>query len=344
MEIGKSKLLLIDTPGFDDSGRTDSSILTEISRLLSVQYELGVCLKGVIYLHRITDLRYAGSSVRTLEIFKKICRETALKNVLLVSTRWNELDEAVGAAREKRLRDDFWAFMLSNGSTMARFHGDRDSAIGIASQLISRQSIILELQRELVEEGKTLERTLAGAFVYEDVSEMRARYEQELRDLESLVQTLQTNDRTMRMNVQNDKMRHQEWLQKYKKTKIDCMGILQLRCVQRLRKLRRSQVEDGKRYLYFHLCWRSSRYLLAFPQTRLPWSLHGSQTLMLWSQSLGSSLETRIEEASAIRIIMYLRSRMIAYFFSFESVIPTHYEIKVAGFPVAEVARIKELT
>ena len=216
MEIGKSKLLLIDTPGFDDSGRTDSIILTEISRLLSVQYELGVCLKGVVYLHRITDIRYAGSSVRTLEIFKKICGDTALKNVLLVSNRWNEVDEVIGAARENQLRDDFWAFMLSNGSTMARFYGDRDSAIGIASQLISRQSIILELQRELVEEGKTLERTVAGAFVHEDVSEMRARYEQELGDLESLVQTLQTNDRTMRMNVQNNKTRHQEWLQKLK--------------------------------------------------------------------------------------------------------------------------------
>ena len=106
--------------------------------------------------------------------------------------------------------------MFSNGSTIARFYSDRDSVIVIASQLISRQSIILELQRELVEESKTLERTVAGAFILEDVSEMRARYKQELRDLESLVQTLHGNDRAMRIKIQNDRTRHQEWLQTVK--------------------------------------------------------------------------------------------------------------------------------
>ena len=48
-------------------------------------------------MHRITDVRYAGSSVKTLEIFKKICGKIALKNVLLVSTRWNEAEESLGA-------------------------------------------------------------------------------------------------------------------------------------------------------------------------------------------------------------------------------------------------------
>ena len=183
VNIGRSRVFLIDTPGFDDSARTDSNILTEISRLLSAQYEAGVSLRGVIYLHRITDIRYAGSSVKTLEIFKKICGKIALKNVLLVSTRWNEVDESLGACREQQLRDNFWAYMLCNGSTMARFYGTKESAIGIASQLMSKQSIVLELQRELVEEGKTLERTVAGAFVHEDISEMKTQYEQELREL-----------------------------------------------------------------------------------------------------------------------------------------------------------------
>lgn len=212
VNIGRSKVLLVDTPGFDDSGRTDSEILIQISRLLSAQYEAGLSLKGVIYLHRITDIRYAGSSVRTLEIFKKICGTVALKNVLLVSTRWNEVEEALGASREQQLRDNFWAYMLSDGSTMARFYGNRESAIGIASQLMSRQSIVLELQRELVDQGKTLEKTVAGAFVNDDISEMKAKYEQELRELEKFRQTLQQNDRATRRKVQNDWAREQERL------------------------------------------------------------------------------------------------------------------------------------
>ena len=213
MNIGRSKVLLIDTPGFDDSGRTDSEILTEISRLLSAQYEEGLSLKGVIYLHRITDIRYAGSSVKTLEIFKKICGKTALKNVLLVTTRWNEVDETLGASREQQLRDDFWAYMLGNGSTMARFYGDRESAIGKSSQLTSRQSIVLELQRELVEQSKTLKQTVAGAFVNDDVTEMKAQHEQELREIEKLRQTLQESDRAMKRRVQSDWGRENQRLQ-----------------------------------------------------------------------------------------------------------------------------------
>lgn len=212
MNIGRSRVLLIDTPGFDDSARTDSEILTEISRLLSAQYEAGVSLKGVIYLHRITDIRYAGSSVKTLEIFKKICGKVALKNVLLVSTRWNEVDEALGASREQQLRDNFWAYMLSNGSTMARFYGNRESAVGIASQLMSRQSIILELQTELIEQGKPLNQTVAGAYVNGDISELKAQHEQELRELEKLRQTLQESDRAMKRQVQNDWAREQQRL------------------------------------------------------------------------------------------------------------------------------------
>lgn len=212
VNIGRSKVLLIDTPGFDDSMKTDSEILTEISRLLAAQYEAGVSLKGVIYLHRIIDVRYSGASVKTLEIFKKICGNLALKNVVLVSTRWNEVGETVGARREQQLRDDFWAYMLGQGSTMARFYGNRDSAIGIASQLVSRQGIVLELQRELVEQGKPLKETVAGAFVNDDLSEMKAQWEKELKDLENFRQTLQENDRALRRKVQQDWEREQKRL------------------------------------------------------------------------------------------------------------------------------------
>ncbi len=62
VQIGQSKVLLIDTPGFDDSKRSDTEILTEISRLLATQYKLVVTLKGIIYLHRITDNRFQGSA------------------------------------------------------------------------------------------------------------------------------------------------------------------------------------------------------------------------------------------------------------------------------------------
>ena len=199
--------MLIDTPGFDDSNRTDSEILTQISRVLAAQYEAGVSLKGVIYLHRITDTRYQGASVKTLNIFRKICGQMALKNVLLVTTRWHEVDEALGANRENELRQKFWAYMLNNGSTMKRFYGDKDSATAITSQLMSKRGIVLEIQRELVVERKTLNQTVAGSFVSEDLSELKKDLQQQLNDLDVERQHLREIDRAAKRQMQKDKER-----------------------------------------------------------------------------------------------------------------------------------------
>ena len=210
--VGKTKTLLIDTPGFDDTKRSDSEILAEISKVLAAQYELGIKLKGVIYLHRISDVRYSGASVKTFQIFKKICGEKALNNVMLVTTRWSDEEESLGAKREQQLRTEFWAYMLHNGSTMARFYGDRDSAVAMASQLLSKQTIVLELQREIVEEKKQLKDTTAGALVNDELAEMKAKYQEELREIEELKQTLRDEDRAMKLQIQRDWEREQQRL------------------------------------------------------------------------------------------------------------------------------------
>jgi hypothetical protein len=202
--IGKEKVLLIDTPGFDDTSRSDTTILTEISRFLTFQYESGLKLKGVVFLHRITDVRMSGASVKTLNICLKICGKAALKNVILVTTMWKGVDPKVGAAREKELRDEFWKLMLNFGSTMMRYHGDEDSAVAIASQLLSKSTIVLELQRELVDESKKLSDTAAGSFVNDNIEDLKTKYEEELHSLDQLRRDLIDSDREMKRQLQQE--------------------------------------------------------------------------------------------------------------------------------------------
>ena len=44
------RVVLIDTPGFDDVNRSDSDILQNITYILSQTYEQGIRLTGIIYL------------------------------------------------------------------------------------------------------------------------------------------------------------------------------------------------------------------------------------------------------------------------------------------------------
>lgn len=77
---------LIDTPGFDDTNRSDTQVLTEIATWLGDSYRSKVLLHGIIYLHRITDVRMSGSARRNLLMFKHLCGDEYLKKVILVTT------------------------------------------------------------------------------------------------------------------------------------------------------------------------------------------------------------------------------------------------------------------
>ncbi|RSL54237.1 hypothetical protein CEP54_009996 [Fusarium duplospermum] len=207
--IGGSKVMLIDTPGFDDSERSEAAILNSIARVLTAQYNLGFELKGIIYMQRITDIRHSGSSAKSLEIFKRIRGEEALKNVLLVTNRWEDMDEALGASRERQLREKFWAYMLGRGSCMNRFYGDRSSAISLVSDLLIKDPVMLRIQHEIINEHKDLNETWVGSFVDGGLEKLREEHVKEIESLENLKKELKESDRVMRRRMEANWEREQ---------------------------------------------------------------------------------------------------------------------------------------
>lgn len=202
VNVGQTKTFLIDTPGFDDTKRTDSDIFAEIATLLALQHESGIALKGVIFLHRISDVKFGGSAYKTMEIFRRICGKEALPNVLLVTSRWSDVDEQTGAMREKDLREDFWSFMLNAGSQLSRFYGDRDSAIALVSQLLHKDNVVLEIQQEL-RAGRTLKETAAGSYVSQDIETLKAEHAKDIQNLEDdLREQMKEKDMMMKESLQ----------------------------------------------------------------------------------------------------------------------------------------------
>ena len=80
-----------DTPGFDDSSRTDTDVLKNIVTWLGAMRENRMKLSGIIYLHRITDTRVGGTAWRNLRMLHDLVGTDKMANVLLVSTRWEEV-------------------------------------------------------------------------------------------------------------------------------------------------------------------------------------------------------------------------------------------------------------
>ena len=80
-----------DTPGFDDSTRSDTDVLKNIVGWLGAMRERRIKLSGIIYLHRITDDRVGGTAWRNLRMLHNLVGADKMANVLLVSTRWEEV-------------------------------------------------------------------------------------------------------------------------------------------------------------------------------------------------------------------------------------------------------------
>ncbi|KAL1648301.1 hypothetical protein SLS61_006992 [Didymella pomorum] len=182
--IGRREVALVDTPGFDDTKRSDAEILEQIVEFLCAQYELGIPLKGIIYMHRITDNKMSGSAQRYFEMFMRLCGERNLENVVLLTTMWSELrDQGKGLERERELRRDFWSTMEKRGSTIRQFDGSRPMAEAFVCRLMRKQNIVLDIQEELVDQGKRLDETRAGQLMVPQIDSEIIESEQKLQEL-----------------------------------------------------------------------------------------------------------------------------------------------------------------
>src|ERR1044071_8985616 len=98
---------------------------------LNARYQKGFKLTGIIYMHRITDIRVGGISRRTFNVFRKLCGKDSLSNVLLVTNMWSDPPTPQQIDRETELctHADFFQPAIEQGATMARrAHKDEQSA------------------------------------------------------------------------------------------------------------------------------------------------------------------------------------------------------------------------
>lgn len=188
---------LIDTPGFNDTHMTDRQILELIAKYLESIFEAGVQLNGIVFVHDISKERMEGTAMRNLVMFEKLCGSQGLPNVVMVTSKWDAVDPAVGWPRESELtsqyldprtgqyHDGFWKGMLDLGAGYERFDGTRQGARNIVHKIAGYQPVTMQIQDELVNQRKPLIDTAAGLEVSRELIElerrMRIEYDEAMR-------------------------------------------------------------------------------------------------------------------------------------------------------------------
>ncbi|KAG2134841.1 P-loop containing nucleoside triphosphate hydrolase protein [Suillus clintonianus] len=209
---------LIDTPGSDDTTRSDAEVLSMIAAYLSNTYEHGSRLAGVIYMHRISDYRTGGKSQGNFKIFRELCGDSSLKNVLIVTNMWSKVKLEIGEAREAELasKDKFFKLMLEKGARMLRHDGTIESAHTILRYLINSHPATLRIQREIVDEHKPIEKTAAGSELRRALDEQADGHREEIRNLRAEMEA------AMRAKHEERRSELQEELEKKQQ---ECMRI-----------------------------------------------------------------------------------------------------------------------
>ncbi|KAL4078009.1 P-loop containing nucleoside triphosphate hydrolase protein [Scleroderma citrinum] len=160
------RYMFVDTPGFDDTYRSDREILRTIAEWLEQNYRGRVKLSGVIYTHRITDNRMSGSVCKNLDMFGRLCGSNAAGRVRLVTTMWDRVkDQGVANSRVDQLEGNFWKPLITAGARHTKFINTPESAWGIIRDATGDAEALL-LQEELVDAERKLNETNAGKALY----------------------------------------------------------------------------------------------------------------------------------------------------------------------------------
>jgi hypothetical protein len=164
-----------------------------------------VKLRGILYLHPITDNRMRGSARRNLFMFKKLCGKEAEKNVVLATTMWEKMvDQNEAQRRDDQLRKEYWGEMIDNGSTTVRHYNNQESAITIVEKILCLNDgvpTVLAIQQEMAE-GKQLVDTGAGQELNRALLELKEQSRREREQFEhDMLEARQEQDRAAQEQI-----------------------------------------------------------------------------------------------------------------------------------------------
>ena len=144
-----------------------------------------------------------------MTIFKKLCGPNPLKNVIVITTFWDEIELLQGIEFETELKtkDKFFKGLVEGKSKFVRYGkfppgkipkgSEFLPPISIVAELVALDPVFVEMQKELAE-GKTVEETSAGAELCKELQQLKLQQKKVVIDL---------NEKIAEMKAQNIKDR-----------------------------------------------------------------------------------------------------------------------------------------
>ncbi|KIK57234.1 hypothetical protein GYMLUDRAFT_46492 [Collybiopsis luxurians FD-317 M1] len=223
------RIILVDTPGFDDSrdGMSDTEVLRKITGFLLDEYDNKRKLNGLIYIHSIASTRFSGQSVRNLKMFKSLCGSETYKNVVVLTTFWDDKSaQTMGEKREEELKSKFCKPLADGGATFMRHDRTIPSTQKVLQYILTLVPTNVQITKEIREEGKALENTTAGSVRSAEVNQLIIQHKAEISELQAQLQLMIESRDEMREQLAKETADMQRKLERLENEKAELsMGL-----------------------------------------------------------------------------------------------------------------------
>ena len=225
-----------------------------------LRYSAGAKLAGVIYVHRISDDRFGGLAAKNFRMFRELCGEKTLKNVIIMTNMWGRVTPQQGVDREQQLKDNYFKAAIEKGARLCRHNNTPKSARTILRMILENQPAVLKIQRELIDERKDIGPTGAGKELDREINEVVEKYEGEIKELEeNMRKALEEKDEESREEMEMEKARLQGEMEKVRKeseqmasqfdeARREMEERISARFEERLRRLQEGYEEEIRKY------------------------------------------------------------------------------------------------
>lgn len=167
-------------------------------------------------MHRISDVRFTGTAVKSFKALLAMCGDQALRNVVIVTNMWGKVTPEIGADREQELASDFFKPALDNGALFLRHGNTAESAHNIIRTILDRPRVTLRIQEEIVDQGKRIGETAAGKELRRELDERVKNRLEQLQELQEMLEQTEADDGGTRQELEQEVLRLREELETMK--------------------------------------------------------------------------------------------------------------------------------
>ena len=126
-------------------------------------------------------------------MFRELCGPETYKNVVVLTTFWDEVPTYEGVEREVELESKVFAKLVERGAQFMRHDHTVESARAVLRQIFPMPPTIIQIQKEMGIDGLSLIQTDVGSGRSKEVEKNIAEYKKKIADIRAEMATKMSN-------------------------------------------------------------------------------------------------------------------------------------------------------